>query len=412
MNKCRDARAWKMILVQAFFWLLLTAEVTLSPAAEPLHQLHVKDGTLYFEDGTEAVLWGVNFQPSLSWEYNRMAQHGLQTPFDMAKYKAMIDEGFDEIQQMDCNLIRIHIATSDMTDADGKLIENQWLDSLDYVFASAERRGIYVYLSFLNNIGAGATSGSFVSKNANKKADWMVDPNFIAKAEFYIHQLLNRANPYAHGIKYKDSPALAIVEPINEPGYFKHQSIKTVPECNAVYQDWLKQNEMQDNEANYLAFRYENTKRYINRMVQLFREEQVSAPMAWCLGWPRAIQWTGEDVFSAAADSDAELISVCLYPGQSDSHNKSGEELKPLARSTIWSTCSVPMTIEITMVGCWKIASKTRLGSCTNSKPGGIKLRISILLWRSCIVRWVSRVQRCGPTSCRVKQNTPLRHTT
>lgn len=315
-----------MNLIRALVWLLLTSQLTLSAGEAPFQRLHVREGTLYFEDGTEAVLWGVNFQPSLSWEYNRMARHGLHQPFDMAKYKAMIDEGFDEIQQMDCNLIRIHIATSDITDTEGKLIENRWLDSLDYVLASAERRGIYVYLSFLNNIGA--TSGSFVSKDSVKKEDWMVDPGFMAKAEFYIRQLLNRANPYAHGIKYKDSPALAIVEPINEPGYFNHQSIEANPECNAVYRGWLKQNEKQDNEDNFLTFRYENTKRYINRMIQLFQEEQVSAPMAWCLGWPRAIEWTGEDVFSAAADSDAELISVCLYPGQSDSHNRRGEELK------------------------------------------------------------------------------------
>jgi hypothetical protein len=315
-----------MNLIRAVVWLFLTNQVTLSLGADPFHRLHVREGTLYFEDGTEAVLWGVNFQPSLSWEYNRMARHGLHQPFDMAKYKAMIDEGFDEIQQMDCNLIRIHIATSDITDAEGKLIENRWLDSLDYVLASAERRGIYVYLSFLNNIGA--TSGSFVSKNAMGKADWMVDPDFMVLAESYIRQLLNRSNPYNEGRIYKSSPALAIVEPINEPAYFKHQHIRTFTKCNAVYQTWLGKNAKQDTETSFLQFRYENTKRYINRMVELFRDEKVAAPMAWSLGWPRAIEWTGEDVFQAAADSEAELISVCLYPGQSTSHNKSGEELK------------------------------------------------------------------------------------
>ncbi len=333
MNKYRDACVCKMILVQAVVWLLLTAKVTLSPAAEPLQQLHVKDGTLYFEDGTEAVLWGVNFQPSLSWEYNRMAYHGLHQPFDMTKYKAMIDEGFDEIQQMDCNLIRIHIATSDITDAEGKLIENQWLDSLDYVLACAEQRGIYVYLSFLNNIGAGESSGSFVSRNAMRKADWMVDPDFMVRAESYIRQLLNRSNPYSEGRIYKSSPALAMVEPINEPAYFKHQNISEFTKCNAVYQTWLGKNAKRDTETSFLKFRYENTKLYINRMVDLFRDENVAAPMAWSLEWPQAIVWTGEDVFQAAADSEAELISVCLYPGQSMSNNKSGEQLKAVGEA-------------------------------------------------------------------------------
>jgi hypothetical protein len=126
---------------------------------------------------------------------------------------------------------------------------------------------------------------------------------------------------------------LAIVEPINEPAYFNHKNIREFTKCNAVYQAWLGKNAKQDTETNFLAFRYENTTRYINRMVELFRDEKVAAPMAWSLGWPRAIEWTGEDVFSAAADSDAELISVCLYPGQSTSHNKSGEELKAVGEA-------------------------------------------------------------------------------
>lgn len=294
--------------------------------ADSFQKLHVRNGTLLFEDGSEACLWGVNFQPSLSWEYGRIARHGLHHPFDMDKYKSLIDEAFDEIQLMDCNLIRIHIATSDITDLDGNLVENQWLDSLDYVTAQAEQRGIYVYLAFLNNIGA--AKGSFVSRNAMKKADWMIDPDFMDKAEFYIRQLLNRKNQYNDRTKYKDSPALAIVEPINEPAFFKHDEIKGFPQCGKVFRTWLRQNEKPDTEENFLAFRYENTKNYINRMVKLFREEQVSAPMAWSLEWPRAIEWTGEDVFRAAAESEAEIVSVCLYPGQSASKKKKGQGLK------------------------------------------------------------------------------------
>ncbi|SMP69680.1 Cellulase (glycosyl hydrolase family 5) [Neorhodopirellula lusitana] len=320
-----------MMLVRSIIWAMLALATTVAAQAATLQKLHVKEGTLYFADGTEALLWGVNFQPSLFWEYRRMARHGLHKPFDMAKYKAMIDEGFDEIQRMDCNLIRIHIATSDITDTEGKLIENQWLDSLDYVIASAEQREIYVSLSFLNNIGA--MDGSFVSKNAMKKADWMVDPDFMAMADSYIRQLLNRKNQYSEGQLYKNSPALAIVEPINEPAYFNHQNINEFPQCNEVYRAWLTKFDKQDTKENFLAFRYENTKDYVNRMVKLFRQEEVTAPMAWSLEWPRAIEWTGEDVFCAAADSDAELISICFYPGQFESHNKRGEEMKEVGET-------------------------------------------------------------------------------
>lgn len=320
-----------MMPVRTTIFVTLVLATAFSIQAAPLQKLHVQDGTLYFADGTEALLWGVNFQPSLSWEYRRMARHGLHKPFDMDNYKAMIDEGFDEIQQMNCNLIRIHIATSDITDTEGRLIENQWLDALDYVIACAEKREIYVYLSFLNNIGA--TSGSFVSKNAMRKADWMVNPKFMTRAESYIRQLLNRSNRYNKGQTYKSSAALAIVEPINEPAYFTHQNIKEFTNCNEVYQAWLSKNNKQDTKESFSTFRYENTKEYVDRMVKLFCEEDVNAPMAWSLGWPRAIEWTGEDIFQAAADSDAELISICLYPGQSESSNKSVDNLKTVGEA-------------------------------------------------------------------------------
>jgi hypothetical protein len=68
---------------------------------------------------------------------------------------------------------------------------------------------------------------------------------------------------------------LAIVEPINEPAYFKHQNIKEFTKCNAVYRDWLERTKA-GHRDNFLAFRYENTKRYINRMVSSSGREGIS----------------------------------------------------------------------------------------------------------------------------------------
>jgi aryl-phospho-beta-D-glucosidase BglC (GH1 family) len=156
---------------------VVDCQVTLSPGADPFHQATRQGRDTVFRGWHRGSFVGGELSAVAVLGIQPDGTHGLHQPFDMTKYKAMIDEGFDEIQQMDCNLIRIHIATSDITDAEGKLIENRWLDSLDYVLASAEQRGIYVYLSFLNNIGA--TSGSFVSKECHGKADWMVDPDFM-----------------------------------------------------------------------------------------------------------------------------------------------------------------------------------------------------------------------------------------
>ena len=294
------------------------------------HQVHVKNGVLYFDDGKEAALWGVNFQPSLSWEYSRMKQAGLHHPFNKTEYLKTIDAGFDDLQQLNVNLIRIHISPADFSDASGNLVENQWLDLTDYVLAEAEKRGMYIYLAFLNDMKSGlSVPESFISKAG--KSQWMVDPEFIKKSENFIRQLLNRRNSYSAGNKkYKDNPALVIVEPINEPGYLKYDELNEHPACAAVYQSWLRENKKRDSSKTFLEWRRENTKEYINRMVRFFKKEICNAVMAWNMEWPRMMEWTGTDVFDAAAESDAEVVSICLYPGQSDAHNKSGEDLKQI----------------------------------------------------------------------------------
>ncbi|MDF7824540.1 hypothetical protein P4B35_10990 [Pontiellaceae bacterium B12227] len=306
---------------------LVSSGAFFSASATEFQKVHVEDGTLLYEDGSEVNLFGVNFQPSMSWEYGRMQKHGVQTPMDLGAYKRLIDEAYEELLQMDCNLIRIHLSPGDLCDEEGNLVENQWLDLTEYVLAKAEENGIYIYLAFLNTLGAARGSETFVSTRDKTKPIWMVDPEFMAKADRYIHQLLNRRNRYRGGVKIKNSPALVVVEPINEPGYFKRDEIEAVPQCFAVYQRWLKENGETDSDDSYTAWRTANTKQYINRMVQFFKDEKVAAVMTWSLEWPRMMEWTGEDVFVAAAESDAEVVSICLYPGQSESRSKSPEEV-------------------------------------------------------------------------------------
>ena len=75
--------------------ILCNLFLAVSISTAEFQSLYVENGTLYYEDGNEVVFWGVNLQPSLSWEYNRMKRHGLHDPFDKDDYKAMIDEAYD-----------------------------------------------------------------------------------------------------------------------------------------------------------------------------------------------------------------------------------------------------------------------------------------------------------------------------
>lgn len=264
---------------------------------------------MYFEDGREVNLWGINFQPSLSFEHAaRMHNQGVLMPLKAKDLRQVTDESFDEIQTLGAELIRIHLAPADFTDSDGNLQETIWLDLLDYTLAQAECRGIYVYLTFLNHLAHDGTQfppnpDSFAA--ATEREDWMVKPEAIAATKKMIRQLLNRNNPY-NGKRYKNSPALALVEPINEPAYW-------------WFEKWAEKNPDGTREQ-FEQWSYENTLSYLNGMVELFREEGIAQPVVWNCGWARLIQ-KHPAVFRAIGDSDVDAVSFCNYPGQDDLKN-------------------------------------------------------------------------------------------
>ena len=282
--------------------------------------MKVRDGVLRFADGSEVNLWGVNFQANLSWEHAaRMERQRLFVPLKAEALKKMTDESFAQIERLGCNVIRIHLCPADFFDGEGRLVERIWLELLDYTMAEARKRGIYVYLTLINEMKhSGTQMPAFKDSFAHKYArvEWMVVPEAIAAAHHYTRALLNRVNPYDQ-TRYKNNPAIALIEPVNEPEYLTREQLSKFPRMQQVYQDWLRVQGRRDDAKAFAAFRYESTLAYINGMVGLLREEGVKQPLVWNCGWPRNIQHNKE-IFEAIADSKIDALSFCLYPGQDD----------------------------------------------------------------------------------------------
>ena len=144
----------------------------------------------------------------------------------------------------------------------------------------------------------------------------MVVPEAIAAQGKYMRALLNRVNPYDH-TRYKKNPAIALIEPINEPAYVTRENLAELPRVRQVYDAWLARQGRTEDDAAFGAFRYQSALAYINGMVGLLREEGVNQPVVWNCGWPRNIRGNKE-IFEAIADSRADVVSFCLYPGQDD----------------------------------------------------------------------------------------------
>jgi hypothetical protein len=285
-----------------------------------LQTLTVREGILQFADGSEVNLWGVNFQPNLSWEHAlRMQPHGLFMPLRVEEMKQMTDESFAQLERLGCTVIRIHICPADFVDGQGRFVERIWLDLLDYTMAEARKRGIYVYLTLINEMKNGETQSpafkdSFPHKYA--RVEWLVVPEAVEAARQYTRALLNRQNPYDQ-TRYQDNPAFALIEPVNEPEYVSREAMARHPRIQKVYQDWLRAEGRKDDAKAFGAFRYGTALAYLSGMVGVIRAEGAKQPLVWNCGWPRNIQHN-EEIFQAIADSKMDAISYCLYPGQDD----------------------------------------------------------------------------------------------
>ena len=254
-------------------WVILLLLVNHGLLASSFQSITVSEGRLLYADGSEVNLFGVNFQPMLSWEHAaRMHNQGVLMPLKAQDLKQVADASFDQIQQLGAEIIRIHLHPADFTDAKGNLVETIWLDVLDYTLSEAQSRGLYVYLTLLNHLDQDGTQfpynrESFAAKYSRE--EWMIDDEAISATKRYIVQLLNRQNPY-NGEMYKAHAALAVLEPINEPAYVQ-------------YDKWQLTNK-DGTRDQFDLWSYNNAKNYINDMVVLLRAEGMKQPVVWNCG--------------------------------------------------------------------------------------------------------------------------------
>ena len=332
------------LVFASFFFVLSTVaseHLKIEPEDVKLQGIYIENGILYFEDGSEVTLWGVNLQTAMSWEFQRYQRAGIFNQFNLEEWIKITDRSLDEIQLMGCDVIRIHLSPGDLADKSGNLVETPWLKMLDYTLAECRRRGIYVNLALLNHLGH-YLDESFIGRKHGKQSkwEWITVPEKIAASENYIRQLANRRNPYDEYICYKDNPAWVVAELINEPMFPRDKPrANESPSGVRVYKEWLLKTGKTDTSGSFSEYKYKVIKAYINRMVGLLEEENVSAIPCWNLFWIGGPQHEGWESYDAAADSNIRLVSFSTYPGQKEIQeagrkpmNLSGENFLPYLR--------------------------------------------------------------------------------
>ncbi|MCL5279657.1 MAG: carbohydrate binding domain-containing protein [Planctomycetes bacterium] len=130
----------------------------------------------------------------------------------------------------------------------GKTIEPQALDRLDYLINELAKRGIFVNL----NLHVGRAHSQYLGLPATgtefDKIAGIFTPALVEAQKQYAKDLLTHANPYCGGVRYADDPAIAFVEITNEDSFFMwgaEEKLRTFPEyyskiLNGQFNAWLR----------------------------------------------------------------------------------------------------------------------------------------------------------------------------
>jgi hypothetical protein len=127
------------------------------------------------------------------------------------------------LARLGINCIRVHHLDHrvprgivDATQPDSRHLDADRLDRLDFFIAELKKRGVYTNLNL--NVARAFQPGDGVKDAADlgyAKALTLFDPRMIELEREYAKTLLTHRNPYT-GAEYRNEPAIAIVECVNE----------------------------------------------------------------------------------------------------------------------------------------------------------------------------------------------------
>jgi len=197
----------------------------------------VRDGHLVRGDGARLRLWGVHLT---DWSRGSV----LLPPKDDAPMWART------LARFGINCVRLHFLDLDAprgiiaAGSDSRRFDAQQLDRLDFLVAELKKRGIYVDLNL--NVGRSYRAGDSVpdfDRIRWAKGMTLYDPRLIALQKEYARMLLTHVNPYT-GLAYREEPAIAIVEILNENAVWVGFSATPFydAELTALYNEWLVKN--------------------------------------------------------------------------------------------------------------------------------------------------------------------------
>ena len=299
--------------------------------------LTVKGDNFVFEDGTVARFWGTNLNSGACFPTHAQAE-------TLARRLAAYG----------CNMVRFHQIDAEWATPNiyqmtkGKRLTNtstydpESFDRLDYLISCLKKEGIYIYLDMMTYRKFKEADGA---RNALELSDratpyCLFDPKLIELQKEYISTLWNHENPYT-GLRYKEDPAIALTDCVNEVclfGSFGHK-LGVEPyttEFREMFRQWCKeQGHTLDVDAvdlnsrlvpELIDFKILVTERYYGGMIDYMRSLGVKVPctgqnFSWKYVQCKSAQHSGDFM-----DSHLNVRFMRWNPGEKHSRDISLHE--------------------------------------------------------------------------------------
>lgn len=169
------------------------------------------------------ALWGVNYYAPFSLDYNSLVEDG-------ADIHAVMREDVAHFRRLGVDLLRVHCFDRQISDAEGRFIDNEHVALLDELMALCASNGIRTVLTPIAWWWCGSRpedktgfSARYEMRELTRNRDlWKVQARYLG--EFASHT--NRFT----GCRYADDPCVYAFELINEPLYDKEYPASKITE--------------------------------------------------------------------------------------------------------------------------------------------------------------------------------------
>ena len=191
----------------------------------------------------DSVFFGVNYYAPFAESHDLLRRKGLDV-------RRVIREDISQFRRLGLNGLRVHCYDIEMSDGDGKLLDNEHLDLFDYLVAACASNGIRTVVTLMSAWNTPESNRGEAKGFASRfpRAQLTSNPAAIAAQVRFAESLVAHVNPYT-GARYADDPAMPFISLVNEGVFAWRRGIFDLEPTRAAWKTWLAAERARDPKA-------------------------------------------------------------------------------------------------------------------------------------------------------------------